>query len=236
MSSKYIDTSSIIQVIGCVYNNPKLLEDSDKYIISEEDFSEEFHKIVFGTIYKLYTLGADKISLDNINDFLESRPKKKAIYDTNNGDEYLKKVSLMAKEETFDYYYNRMKKMSLLRAYDNIGLDVSFIYDPDNILDSKKKQIQEDFLDNSSLLQLTDLIDKKIDSIKENFISNLYGKSAQAGQGLRELVRSLKETPEVGVPLYGQLINTVETELLNDIEKVLAKGKDIPQIRVFSKY
>lgn len=209
MSSKYVDTSSIIQVIGCVYNNPNLLEDTDKYIISEDDFPEDFHKIVFGTIYKLYSLGANKVSLENINDFLESRPKQKAIYEMNRGDEYLKKVSGMAKEETFDYYYHRVKKMSLLRAYDNIGLDVSFIYDPDNILDSKKKQIQEDFLDNSSIVQLTELIDKRIDSIKENFISNLYGKSAQAGQGLRELVRSLKETPEVGVPLYGPLINTI---------------------------
>lgn len=209
MSSKYVDTSSIIQVIGCVYNNPNLLEDTDKYIISEDDFPEDFHKIVFGTIYKLYSLGANKVSLENINDFLESRPKKKAIYEMNRGDEYLKKVSEMAKEETFDYYYHRVKKMSLLRAYDNIGLDVSFIYDPDNILDSKKKQIQEDFLDNSSIVQLTELIDKRIDSIKENFISNLYGKSAQAGQGLRALVRSLKETPEVGVPLYGPLINTI---------------------------
>lgn len=35
--------------------------------------------------------------------------------------------------------------MSLLRAYDNYGIDVSWLYDPDNIFDSKLKQQQEDF-------------------------------------------------------------------------------------------
>jgi hypothetical protein len=34
-----------------------------------------------------------------------------------------------------------MKKMSLLRAYDNYGVDVTDFYDPDNIIDSKKRQL-----------------------------------------------------------------------------------------------
>ena len=41
--------------------------------------------------------------------------------------------------------------MTLLRAFDNYGIDVTDIYDPDNILDTKKKQLQEDWLDNSTL-------------------------------------------------------------------------------------
>ena len=53
--------------------------------------------------------------------------------------------------EAFDYYYGRLKKFSLLRAYDNYGVDVSDIYDADNILDTGKKQLQEDLLDNSTL-------------------------------------------------------------------------------------
>ena len=52
---------------------------------------------------------------------------------------------------TFDYYYGRLKKFSLLRAFDNCGIDVSDIYDIDNILDVKKKQLQEEMLDNATL-------------------------------------------------------------------------------------
>lgn len=54
-----------------------------------------------------------------------------------------------------------MKKMSLLRAYDKYGIDVSDIYDPDNILDTKRKQFQEEWLDNSSLEDIANKVDGK---------------------------------------------------------------------------
>ena len=85
MTSKYVDTVSIVQVIGCVFNNPHLLNFKEKYNIIEEDFTTDFHKIVFGTIYNLYELGATSISLANFTDFLNSRPKSKAIFENNKG-------------------------------------------------------------------------------------------------------------------------------------------------------
>ena len=75
MASKYIDPTAIMQVIGCVYNTPQLLDYTDKYTIVDEDFVEPFHKIVFGAIYKLHELGAEKVTLESISDFLSSRPK-----------------------------------------------------------------------------------------------------------------------------------------------------------------
>lgn len=118
-------------------------------------------------------------------------------------------ASTAAVELSFDYYYHRMKKMTLLRAYDNCGIDVSDIYDPDNILDTKKKQQQEDYLDNSSLDQIADKIDEKISSIRLQYVDDAYGEAYQAGDGIMELIDKFKEAPEVGIPLYGQLINTV---------------------------
>ena len=166
MASKYIDTTAIMQVIGCVFNNPALLEFTDKYTIVDEDFSDTFHKTVFGAIYKLHELGASTISLETISDFLSERPKSKAIYEKNKGEEWLLKISDIAMPSTFDYYYQRLKKFSLLRAFDNCGIDVSDLYDPDNILDMKKKQEQEDLLDNSTLAQLANKVDEKIERIR----------------------------------------------------------------------
>ena len=73
MASKYIDPTSIIQVIGNVFNSPRLLDYEDKYTITENDFADQFHKIAFGAIYKIYELGADKITLENISDFFSSK-------------------------------------------------------------------------------------------------------------------------------------------------------------------
>ena len=80
MSSKIVDVSAVMQVIGCCYNDPHLLDLTDKYVITDQDFDNDFHKIVYGAIYKLHELGADEINLKNISDFLEDRPKANAVY------------------------------------------------------------------------------------------------------------------------------------------------------------
>lgn len=209
MGSKYVDTTAIMQVIGCVFNNPTLLEDTDKYIITDMDFAEDFHKIVFGAIYKIHELGAKTLSLENILDFLSNRPKSEAIFKQQKGEEWLLKIADIAIPSTFDYYYNRLKKMSLLRAYDDHGVDVSHIYDPNNILDVKKKQIQEDFLDNSSLDEIANKVDAMIDNIRMQYVDDAFGEARQAGDGIEDLINKFKETPEVGVPLFGPFVNTI---------------------------
>lgn len=209
MSSKFVDTTAIMQVIGCIYKHPYLLEQEDKYFFHEEDFTERFHQTLFGSIYNLKMLGANKIDIDDILNYLSTRPTREAEFKVNKGEEYLAKLVDIADLSKFDYYYGRMKKMTLLRFYDNNGIDVRDLYDPDNILDIKKKQIQEDWLDNSSLEVIAQKIDDKIEMIKSTCVDNSFGKARHASEGIRGLIDRLKETPEVGVPLYGPLINTV---------------------------
>ena len=209
MASKYVDTTAIMQVIGCVFNTPQLLDFTDKYVITDEDFPDEFHRTVFGAIYKIHGLGAQHVGLENLADFFSSRPKSAAIYKSNDGEKWLLNVSDKANQLSFDYYYGRLKKMTLLRAYNNYGIDVSDIYDPDNILDTKKKQLQEDILDNSTLEEIAAKVDQKIDEIKMRFVDESFGQAAQAADGIFELIDKFKAQPEVGVPLYGPLINTV---------------------------
>lgn len=208
-SSKYVDIPSIVQVIGSVFKTPQLLDYTDKYIITEDDFPDDFHKIVFGSIYKLHELGAEKITLNSIADYLSARPKSEAIFIKQKGEEWLIKAEENANPSSFDYYYNRLKKMTLLRVFDNYGISVNDIYDPDNIIDLKLRQQQEDKLDNTSLEELAQIVQDKIDIITSTYVDGSYGQAHQAGENVVELIEELEQHPEVGVPLYGGLINTV---------------------------
>ena len=206
--SSFVDTTAIMQIIGCVFNNPELLDITDKYIITEADFVEEFHKVVFGSIYNIFQQNS-AVTIDAIIDYLSVRPKFLAVFETNQGIEYLTQVSKIATADTFNYYYSRLKKMTLLRAYDQIGLDVRDLYDPDNILDLDKKQKQEDWLDMSSLEDISNVINLKIDEIRIKYVDEAKGDGWQAGEGMLELIEDLEQNPEIGIPLYGRLINTV---------------------------
>ena len=104
MSSKYVDVTAIMQIIGCVFNNPSLLDLTDKYNIVEEDFPSDFHKVAYGAIYKLHELGVKDITLENISDFLSARPKSEAIFKQQKGEEWLLKVADNSLPNSFDYY------------------------------------------------------------------------------------------------------------------------------------
>ena len=208
MALKYVDIPSIVQVIGGVYLNNSFL-DREEYFFTEEDFTEEFHRVLFEAIINLHTLGVKKIDLTSIEDYLEQRPKKKAVFLANKGPEYLQNLISKTQIAAFDYNYNRMKKMTLMRMYQGIGMDLSWLYDINNIMDVKKKQAQEDWLDNTSLVEIADLIDKKILDIRLKYVDDAEEGAVQAGIGGLDLLERLKQTPELGYPMYGPLINTV---------------------------
>ena len=210
MNSKYYDVQSCMQVIGCVFLNPSLLDLEEKYKFHEEDFVQEFHRILFGSIYNLHQLGAKQVSIEDIEKYLEQRPKKYSVYKTNKGSEYLENLKEMCQPAAFDYYYNRMKKMTLLRMYhNNVGMDLSWLYDEDNILDLKKKEAQEAWFDNTSINDIANTINDKIDEIKIKYVDNSEDDIIQAGDGALSLLERLKTTPEIGYPLYGKLVNTI---------------------------
>ena len=208
MKSNYVDVAAITQVIGCVFNNSSILDETDKYIIREDDFPEEFHKIVFGSIYNIH-LTESKVNIDAVVDYLSNRPKYDAIFKKNKGVEYLLEASQIAQPSSFNYYYNRLKKFTLLRGYDDYGVDVTYLYDPSNVLDTKKKQKQEDWLDSASLIEIADTVDKHIEEIRSKYVEDDLGTGYQAGEGIDELIADLEKHPEVGIPLYGPFINTV---------------------------
>lgn len=208
MASKYTDTTAVVQVIGTVLGNSHLLN-NEKYFFLEEDFSDNFHKVVFGALYQLNQLGAKKIRIESVVDFLSDRPSKLAIFNSRKGEEFLVAARECASLSTFDYYYNRLKKMTLLREFENIGVDMSQYYDANNILDVKKKQQQEDWLDNTPLSKIADQVMEGIDNIKAKYIDDAENESEHVSSGLKNLKETLKETPEVGVPLYGGLINGI---------------------------
>ena len=191
--NKYYDTTAAIQVIGCVLNNPHLLDDEGIYIFNENDFVNDFHRVIFGSLHNLYNMGTTNLNTKAVEDYLQNRPKSLAIYNANKGAEWLYKTFKIAEIENFDYYYSRLRKMTLLRAYDDIGLDVSWIYNPDNLFDQELKEP----------------IENKITRVREMAIDNDTDESCQIGDEAEKLLEELETTPAIGYPLYDKIYEKI---------------------------
>ncbi len=209
MSSKYVDVPSCVQLIGCVAKKPQLLEDNGVYFFNEEDFTNEFHKVIFGAIYNLYQTGAQNITPNSIEDYLASKPHSLAIYKNNQGAEWLLNAKDNADTNNFDYYYNQVKKMTLLRGYDNIGVDVRKFYDPDDIfakpeeIEKKRKRFEQLTLEN-----IADEIESDIERVRQQYAEDsIYEGSVLLGDKVDQILEELYTVPDIGLPLHDQFTN-----------------------------
>lgn len=207
-SLKYSDTPSLVQVLGCLIADITILDNDGKYILTTDDFVKEFHKILFAAISNMHTMGARQMSVQSIEQYLQSRPNAYAIYKANDGPRFVITAAEQADFSNFDYYYSQTKKFTLLREYNKIGLDVSWIYDPDE-LDQSKRETKIAYLNSLTLEEISDTIDNKIARVRAEYVDHSSDNSISASAGIDELFASLAETPDVGQPMYGTLINSV---------------------------
>ena len=207
--NKYVDLESCVQLIGCALNNPELLDDSGIYFYTEDDFISEFHKIVFGAMYNLYMMGAQDLSIKTIDGYLQDRPQSYSIFKNSNGRQWLLEAKENADLPNYDYYYNRVKKMTLLRGYVKAGLDVSWLLDMDNITDFKKRQQQLNYFDKLSLEDVANQIEDRILDIRATYVDNSTDDGMLLGEGAGALIQSLERIPDTGVPMYGKLVNAI---------------------------
>ena len=207
-NNAYLDKRSIMQVLGCLKINPNLLTRTDKYEFNEDDFAEDFYVLIFGVLQNLKAQGLKKIDLLDIDNYLSTRPGAKKLYEDNKGAEYVSEISKISDTSKFDYYYQRLKKMTLLRMYTEYGIDINWLYNP-NTLDIQLKQRQEDWLDSVDRQAIVTAVNKKFEEIESKYLNSMGSDKVAAGQSIFELIEDLKTTPEVGVPMFGPLINTI---------------------------
>lgn len=204
---KYIDTPATVQVLGCIINNLDLLNDS-RYELFDDDFPKGFHRTLFSALSNLAALGTEHITLQTLEDYLSDKPQSYAEYKAGDGPRFVKSCMASADFQNFDYYYNRIKKLTLMQAYWDAGLDVSGLYNPDE-LDISKREQQNKYFDSLSLTDIADAVETLMLKIRSEYVDHTTDESMSASAGIDELFDSLGKDPDVGQPMYGSMINTI---------------------------
>ncbi len=208
--SNYIDNNAIINVLGTIYKHPELIEQEDKYFFDVDDYVSSFHRVIFTAIYNLKLNGLHKISTIDIEMYLEKTPSLYATYEQGKGSSFLEKVSEVVDLNKFDYYYSRIKKFTLLRRLYDYGVDsVVKFYDPNEIIDQKKINLQEQWFEQTSLEEMANQISDNIQQIIDDSVTSTLRVGCQAGEGLKDLIARMKASPEIGIPMYGEVKNTI---------------------------
>lgn len=201
------DKSSIQQVLGSLIHRPQLLSEVDKYSLTIADFSTRFEKYVFSAILGLYRQGATNIEAIHIANFLEADTVGKKVFEQNNGIEFIEDIKEFSSVENFPYYYNRLKKINLLRDLKKQGFDVSPFYCED-LTDAKADEINARF-EELTAKDICDGIKQKLIHLESGYVRTGEVETQNAAVGMREFVREMNETISVGPPIQGHIYNKV---------------------------
>lgn len=203
-----IDKNCIQQVLGGIIKNPSILSETEKYSIDIVDFSSTFEKLLFRAITTLYEQGARSINIIDIENALSSDKSAKKIFDNNNGIEYLQDIEEFVDKDNFDYYYNKLKKINLLRDLQHQGIDIKQFYCED-LTDARAFEINSKF-ENLSIQEIIDGIKKRIIGLESSYINNDATETRSAYEGMDELVANLSiGYSGIGMPVQGIIYNEI---------------------------
>lgn len=200
-----LDRNTVRFVLGSLALRPQLLGQVDKYVLTTNDFNTRFDRYVFCAIYGLYKQGVKTIEAVDIVNYLESDVGGKATFEQNNGIEWFNDILDFANPDNFDYYYNRLKKINLLRDLKKQGFDVSE-FCPDDLTNPDADTSKFEDLTVSDICAA---VRKKLLGLEASYARTGEIETEDASQGIRDLIEDLDSTIQLGAPVQGQIFNKV---------------------------
>ena len=207
------DKSTVQQVIGSLIKRPSILSEIDKYSLDLKDFTSLLDKYIFAAIVGLYRQGASSIEPIDIENYLELNPSSKSCFENNNGIEYLQDIIDFTQEENFPYYYNKLKKLNLLRDLSKQGFDVSNFYESD-LTKPEAVKINREF-ENLTTQDICNSIKKKLSSLESNYAKSDEIVSSKISDGLQDIIDNIGKVVDIGIPIQGRILN----EVINGAER-----------------
>ena len=200
---------AVYNVIGSICQDTELLKDS-KTQLKPEDFMQSLHQTVFKAINNIvYNASGDNVSnitAVDVDNYLSAYPTQYKIWNDQKGFDYLLNCLEHANKETYWQSYDRIKKMSILRAYVNKGFDISELYDweSDDFL-SREKSLQG--LDKKDMKDIFEHFTLKNLQIKDSYDIETEGKQFKAGTNIKDLLDKFKAGIEYGAPYPNEFEN-----------------------------
>ena len=202
-----VDKRAYLNTFGCLLQDSSLIDDIDKPLDRTDFDTEKFYELLFVAIYNLYMQGCATIDEFSIDSYLSKYKDQYDIFQANNGIQYLADAREISTLENYDYHYHRLRKYSLLRYYEKQGLDTRFIYNGANIESIEAEQSKFDGCTENEIIEQIEAMFVINPNIQ--YCTNMLSTDVQAGKNMEKLVEELMETPDVGLPLNSEALNTI---------------------------
>ena len=195
-------------VLGALLNDTQLVY-NPLYPLDKEDFRPfQIQYIIFVCIYNLAKNDCKSLDAKDIGEYLEKFPPQKKVMEEEIDDwvGYINTLKALDNgKNTYDYYYQEVRKRSLLRDYYNSGFNISKFYDIDKSKESQDKELEKYSIDD---------ILKHFDTIQDEARQKYQTKDDEttrkkAGENGNEILVSFKNHPRMGLSFESKYLTTL---------------------------
>lgn len=202
------DKNATMQVIGSLMKSPLLLVDNN-YILTKRDFETPLARNIFIAIHNLVLVNKlEVLTTVDIDNYFQQIEGSYENFKAQNGLQYLNDCIQISNLNNFNYYYNRVKKMSALRALKADGFDIKKIYNEEEF-DLVKEKKQQERLDSMTVEEIFETFTKSLTDLQYDYVCKDDSEEGLIADGIDKLFESLQENPEIGIPLQGKIYNTI---------------------------
>ena len=185
-------------LLSSLLNNTDLLYNS-AYPLCKDDFKPNLaHRIIYISICQLADNGCLSIDSKELVTYLESgyeeqlNALKEDISD-GNVIGYIDTLKELDNDKSYEYWYNEVRKRSLLRRYRDNGFDITAFWDEDK---SEEKNIVK--LNKHSIKDIIGYFDAMQVELRHEFVVEENIQRVQAGMGFEQIKEEFKNTPFFG--------------------------------------
>lgn len=202
-----VDRHTIVQILGGLMNKPDLLNETDKYLLEPSDFSKQLDRFIFSAIYNLYVNGAERIHAVDVDNYLKDNALAKQLMEKENGKVFLQDCEIESEVENFSYYYNKLKKINLVRELQLSKDKVDQIYCED-VLNDHYIEINNKF-EQMQTVDIINMLKSNIATMENKYVLNNIAEESQPADTIRQKLKEWKQKPEIGCMLQGDIFNTI---------------------------
>ena len=191
-------------VLGGLMKSPLLFTQYTD--IKTEDFGgHKVSKIIFATINNMFQNGISTMTPIEVDMEIERYEAAATIYRAEKGLDYLNDCYEYSALDNFDYYYKRLKKLSLIRTLKKNHYDVSYFFKEDCDTLQEENELIERF-DKATMEDIFQHIERNYNEIRSAYLTDAKV-NAVAADGVRALIDNFKVHPEIGFDMEGSLFS-----------------------------
>ena len=191
-------------VLGGLMKSPLLFTQYTD--IKTEDFGgHKVSKIIFATINNMFQNGISTMTPIEVDMEIERYEAAATIYRAEKGLDYLNDCYEYSALDNFDYYYKRLKKLSLVRTLKKNHYDVSYFFKEDCDTLQEENELIERF-DKATMEDILQHIERNYNEIRSAYLTDAKV-NAVAAEGVRALIDNFKVHPEIGFDMEGSLFS-----------------------------